>query len=190
MRQNCRSFHSFNNCPCIRCNIGSVSLGVWEAIWEWVEKAILEQTGVPHTCGIIQSLPIDMWPISNQCNWQHYQLTPTVELVSEEVQWDWLKICYRGSLQNSTGGWPPRTAGSARLPLFKTIATAQNRRLRAVNRRLSFEVIPRGKWGNAGSLSISPYKYKTNHGNTEQSSSLSRIGHTVTSDMSTTTFDP
>ncbi len=48
----------------------------------------------------------------------------------------------KGSLQNSTGGWPPRTAGSGRLPLFKTIATAQNRRLRAVNRQLSFKVIP------------------------------------------------
>ena len=31
---------------------------------------------------------------------------------------------------------------SGQLPLFKTIATAQNRRLRAVNSRLSFEVIP------------------------------------------------
>ena len=28
------------------------------------------------------------------------------------------------------------------MPLFETIATAQNRWLRAVNRRLSFEVIP------------------------------------------------
>ncbi len=36
-------------------------------------------------------------------------------------------------------------------------------------------VCSRGKWGNAGPRSIS-----TNHGNTEQSSSLSRTGHIVT----------
>ncbi len=40
-----------------------------------------------------------------------------------------------------------RRAGSGRLPLFKTISNTQNRRLRAVNRRLSFEV--------------TPYKYKS-----------------------------
>ena len=48
----------------------------------------------------------------------------------------------------------------------------------------------RGKWGNAGPLSISSYKYNTNHGNIEQSSSLSRTGHIVTSNMSTVTLDP
>ncbi len=52
----------------------------------------------------------------------------------------------KGSLQNSTGGWPSVTDGSGRLLFFWTMATARNRRFWAVNRRLSFEVIPYAKY--------------------------------------------
>ena len=71
-------------------------------------------------------------------------------------------------------------------PLFSQINTVQM----IFNQVPLWTVLYRGRWGNAGPLSISPYKYNTNHGNSEQSSSLSRIGHIVTSNMSTVTLDP
>ena len=67
---------------------------------------------------------------------------------------------HKGELQNSTGSWPPGTAGSGQLPLFRTIATGQNRRFQVVNRRLSFEAVPNHP-GYTFSKSVQEQGYKS-----------------------------